>query len=204
MVNLRLAVRRHLQKNERGSPNYHPRKLCPSLRIFVASSWFTDSRKEDIVSFKMVLCLWKSKLRLQELFENLLQIVDSESIQSGLQIIVNCQESPQNNFRLIRESLIIIENHRESPHNNFRLIHKSPRIIPKMFSDWFGNHQESLRITKNHPQNNFRLICESLRITENHPKMFSEWFVNHQESSWITKNHPKNFRLIIKNHWESS
>ena len=55
---------------------------------------------------------------------------------------------------------------------------ESLRIAPKMISDWFTNHQGSLRITENHQ--------ESLRIA---PKMISDWFANHQESLRIIRNH---------------
>ena len=93
-----------------------------------------------------------------------------------------------------------------------------------MISEWFANHQESARIAPKQFQTHLQITKnhqESLRITENHPKMISEWFENHWESpriapkqfqtdSRITKNHrelPQKWfhsgSRITENHWES-
>ena len=72
-----------------------------------------------------------------------------------------------------------------------------------MISEWLANHWESL-------QNNFRLICKSQRITNNHPKTIWDWFANHRElpqkwfqsGLWITENHHKTISDWLMNHWK--
>ena len=109
-----------------------------------------------------------------------------------------CRESlripPQNNFRLIHESPQIAENYQESISDWFTNHWES-------ISHWFVNYQESLRI-------NFRLICKSLRITEN---QFQTDLQNHWESpkdkfqtdSQITENCQESISDWFAHHWGS-
>ena len=98
----------------------------------------------------------------------------------------------------------------------------------KIHSKYFVENHDIILKIKHHqelPQNNFRLICESLRITPqiisewfaNHwklpritPKTISDWFANHwelpqkrfQNGSQITENHLKTISVWFANHWE--
>ena len=152
----------------------------------------------DSLSFKMVPCLWTSvkNWRPQELFKNLLQIMNSEPC-------VNHWES----LRTTENHWELLKNHQESSQINFRVFCESLRITPNKFQFFC----ESTRIIENHwesPQINSSFLqiirnhWESLRIAPNKFQSFSQIIENHQESLQI------NFRAfyessrIIEHHWE--
>ena len=129
------------------------------------------------------------------------QKLPQKRFQSGLRITENCWESPiiapktiSDWFANHQESPRITENHPKTIsewfHESSRITEnhcESLRIKPKTISDWspriIKNCQESMRIA---PNNDFRMVCKSLRITKNPQELPPKQF--HWESLRVIEN----------------